>query len=391
VDPHLGGAEGLAVARQNLSQRELLLLLDFVPNHVAPDHPWILEHPEFFIQGSWEDLSNAPAEFFESADRVIACGRDPFFPPWADSAQLNAFNSNLRYAAVATLSDIAQQCDGVRSDMAMLLINRIFERTWEERAGTPPVAEYWQEVISAIHGLYPGFLFIAEAYWDLEWELQLQGFDYCYDKRLYDRLVHNDAESVRLHLLADVAYQGKLVRFIENHDERRAASTFGPGQARAAAVTIGTLPGAKVFHEGQLEGCQVKLPIQLGRRPVEPVDDGLRAFYTHLLEATHRPIFHDGEWQLCQVSGWSDNPSYLNLVAWGWHYGTERVLVAVNLSGSGIQARVRIPWPEVAGQTWSLIDEFRGEVYLRNGNELCDPGLYVGLEPWGFHFLRFES
>lgn len=196
---------------------------------------------------------------------------------------------------------------------------------------------------------------------------------------------------MRLHLLADLAYQGKLVRFIENHDEPRAASTFGPGQARAVAVTVGTLPGAKLFHEGQLEGCQVKLPVQLGRRPVEPVDEGLRTFYARLLESIHHPVFRVGEWQLCEVSGWPDYPSHLNLVAWCWCYGADRVLVAVNLSGARAQARVRVPWPGLSGRTWRLIDEFSGEVYLRNGNELCDPGLYVGLDPWEFHFLRFES
>ena len=67
----------------------------------------------------------------------------------------------------------------------------------------------------------PKFLFIAEAYWDLEWELQQQGFDFCYDKRLYDRLEHENAESVRLHLCADLAYQDKLAAF--HREPRRAA------------------------------------------------------------------------------------------------------------------------------------------------------------------------
>ncbi len=126
---------------------------------------------------------------------------------------------------------------------------------------------------------------MAEAYWDLEWELQQQGFDYCYDKRLYDRLEHDTAESVRLHLCADLAYQEKLVRFIENHDEPRAHSVFSPQKERAAAVTIATIPGARLFHEGQFEGRKVRLPVFLGRRPAEPVDPDLRAFYRTLLKA----------------------------------------------------------------------------------------------------------
>ena len=114
--------------------------------------------------------------------------------------------------------------------MAMLLLNEIFERTWGNRAEQRQAAEYWADVIPAVKRAHPDFRFIAEAYWDLEWELQRQGFDFCYDKRLYDRLEHDNAESVRLHLCADLAYQQKLLRFLENHDEPRAAATFSPAK-----------------------------------------------------------------------------------------------------------------------------------------------------------------
>jgi hypothetical protein len=67
--------------------------------------------------------------------------------------------------------------------MAMLVMNAVFERTWGDRAGPRAPAEYWTHVIPAIKRAHPDFLFIAEAYWDLEWELQQQGFDFCYDKR----------------------------------------------------------------------------------------------------------------------------------------------------------------------------------------------------------------
>src|SRR5262249_36697057 len=151
----------------------------------------------------------------------------------------------------------AEQCDGVRCDMAMLLLSDIFQRTWGERAGAYPAQEYWSEIIQAVRHSHPDFLFMAEAYWDLEWTLQQLGFDYCYDKRLYDRLEHEDANSVRGHLMASLDYQQKLVRFIENHDEPRALAAFPLAKARAAAVTTSTLPGAKLFHEGQFEGRRV--------------------------------------------------------------------------------------------------------------------------------------
>ena len=230
VDQHLGGPEGLAAARQALAKRGIHLLLDFVPNHVAPDHPWVVNHPEYFIRGDREDIEKDPASFMRLAEKVCACGRDPYFPAWPDVLQLNAFQPGLRQAVIKTISEIATQCDGIRCDMAMLMLNDIFERTWGARAGERPVNDYWRTVIPAVKSKHREFRFIAEAYWDLEWELQQQGFDFCYDKKLYDRMEHGDPESVRQHLMADFSYQNKMVRFIENHDEPRAAATFPSGK-----------------------------------------------------------------------------------------------------------------------------------------------------------------
>jgi hypothetical protein len=389
VDGHLGGPEGLAIARRELSKRGMNLILDFVPNHVAPDHPWVTGHPEYFIRGSADDLRNDPSSYYlGSRGTVFACGRDPYFPAWPDVLQLNAFEPGLRRAVIETISSIAQQCDGIRCDMAMLFLNAIFERTWGGRAGPRPATEYWVDVISAIKNKYPGFLFIAEAYWDLEWELQQQGFDFCYDKKLYDRLEHSDAESIRLHLCADLAYQGKLLRFIENHDEPRAASTFSPERQRAAALTAATLPGIKLFHEGQFEGRKVRPPVFLGKRPDEPADRGLQAFYKKLLENINHPIFREGQWSLCDRTGWPDNPSFQNLVPWTWWKDDERYLIVVNLSDYPGQAQVQVPWPDVGSGSWQLTDTLSGSTYERKGNDMLSPGLYVELGPWNYHFFQ---
>ena len=390
VDEHLGGPGGLAMARRELAKRGMRLILDFVPNHVAPDHPWVSEHPEYFVQGNADDARNDPASFMEVGGRTFACGRDPYFPAWPDVLQLNAFQPGLRRAALETISSIAGQCDGIRCDMAMLVLNEVFERTWGKRAGPRAATEYWMDIIPALKKAYPNFRFIAEAYWDLEWELQQQGFDFCYDKRLYDRLEHANAESVRLHLCADLAYQEKLLRFIENHDEPRAAAVFSPGKERAAAVTTATLPGARLFYEGQFQGRKVRPPVFLGRRPDEPVDQGLQTFYRKLLEAVAAPIFREGRWNLCERTGWPDNLSYQNLVAWSWIMDSDRYLIVVNLSNTAAQARVRVPWGDIRGRAWRLIDVVAGESYDRSGDEMVDAGLYVDLGPWGCHFFGWH-
>jgi hypothetical protein len=154
------------------------LLLDFVSNHLAPDHPWVVSHPEYFVQGSAEDARSAASSFITVGDTVFALGRDPGFPAWPDVLQVNAFHPGLRQAVQKTLSELAEQCDGLRCDMAMLQLNGIFARTWGARVGAPPTGDYWSTLIPALRARHPEFRFIAEAYWGLEWELQQQGFDF---------------------------------------------------------------------------------------------------------------------------------------------------------------------------------------------------------------------
>jgi hypothetical protein len=391
VDPHLGGTEGLAIARSELARRGLLLILDFVPNHVAPDHPWVTAHPEYFIHGNYGDSVREPGAYIAAGGHVFACGRDPFFPAWPDVLQLNAFQPGLRQAVIETVAAIAGQCDGIRCDMAMLMLNAIFERTWGERAGVKPADDYWRALIPAIKAQWPGFRFMAEAYWDLEWELQQQGFDFCYDKKLYDRMEHGPAENVRLHLCADRAYQEGMVRFIENHDEPRAAATFPDGKGRAAAVAILTLPGARLLHEGQFEGRTVRLPVFLGRRPVEPLDQDLSVFYKHLLQETGRDLFRNGDWLLCEQWGWADNQSCQNILTWCRVKDGERALVLVNFSDAASQALVRVPWDELQDKMWLLVDRLSGQSFERSGNDMRDAGLYIELEPWKCHLFQVAA
>jgi hypothetical protein len=367
VDAHFGGSDGLRRAREELARRNIALFLDFVPNHVAIDHPWTSEHPEYFIH---ED------------DGTIAHGRDPYFPPWTDTAQINVFQAGARAEAIATLRSIATQCDGVRCDMAMLLLTDVFRKTWGDRAGPTRRDEYWSLAIPAVKSEFPDFTFMAEVYWDLEARMQELGFDYCYDKRLYDCLVHRTAESIREHLTADLSYQRKLVRLIENHDEPRAAAVFDSKKERAAAVVMSTLPGAALFHDGQFEGRRIKLPVQLGRRPEEPVDTGLQDFYRRLLHARR-----EGEWQLLTAMGWPDNSCCENLLAWCWSGGDQRALIVVNYSRASAQGRIRLPWVDLGGKTWRLSDALTAEVFVRDGDEMVGPGLFVDLGAWRTHFL----
>jgi hypothetical protein len=391
VDDRLGGEAGLAAARAALAARGVGLVLDFVPNHVAPDHPWAASRPELFVRGSAEDLARDPDGFLEVGDAVIARGRDPYFPPWPEVLQLDASLPSLRAAAAGVVGTIAERCDGVRCDMAMLVLDDVFARTWGSRAAGGPSPDggrgYWPTVISAVKAAHPDFVFWAEAYWDLEPRLVEQGFDACYDKRLYDRLVHCEpAGAIRDHLRADPAYQAHTVRFMENHDEPRLASVLAPSAGRAAAVVALTLPGVALLHEGQESGRQVHVPVTLGRRPVEPPDSVLGEWYAALLAAIGTGM-RRGEWALVDVEGWPDNQSCQHLVAWTWTGGEQRHLVVVNLSEDKADGRVRL-----AGMTSApvvLTDALSGERYLRDGASVGSDGLYVALPPRGAHVLAW--
>jgi len=380
VDERLGGRDGLAAAREALAERGSTLVLDFVPNHVAPDHAWVAAHPEFFVHGTREDLEADAAAWLETRQGILARGRDPFFPAWPDVLQLDPMSPGLREAVVETLSDIASQCDGVRCDMAMLVLDDVAERTWGERLAPRRPEPYWREVTTEVARAYPEFLFIAEAYWDREAELFEQGFDLCYDKRLYDRLAGGDAAGLRAHLRADPAWQSQLVRFLENHDEPRAAAVFGLDRHLAAAVSLLTLPGAVLLHEGQTEGLRTRLPVHLGRRPAEPADAAVSALWNRLLSPVPLHGVRSGEWALLEVDG---DPS---LLAWRWH----EHLVAVNVSPATAAGWVHVG-EQFAGNAWRLVDLLDDTVFLRDGDELAAHGLYVALPPHGAHVFRLEG
>jgi hypothetical protein len=396
ADERFGGPDGLAVARAALAARGVRLILDYVPNHVAPDHPWVTEHPEFFIQGDDDDIKADPAGWLRVGGHVLAHGRDPYFPPWPDVVQLNAYAPATREATARTLSDIAGQCDGIRCDMAMLMFNDIFGKTWGSRAGQRPDEEFWPAVIGELRTGHPDTVLIAEAYWDTEWTLQQQGFGFCYDKRLYDRILEQNPPDVRGHLMADLSYQSRMVRFLENHDEPRIADMLPAALERAAAVTIATLPGATFWHEGQFEGRRVRVPVFLDRRPDEPPDQELAAWYRDLLDKVAGHRVRSGAWQLLQADGWPDNQSCRDLIAWSWTPGDDAGgvrghVVVVNLSAAPAQAQVPLPWPDLAGRRWSLVDLLSGADFARDGGPLADPGLYVELQPGQSYLLAVRE
>lgn len=383
VHRDLGGPAALARLRGRLAQRGLKLMLDFVPNHMAPDHPWVGDHPDWFVGGNESDLDRAPQNYCrvqtKGGPRVLAYGRDPYFDGWPDTLQLNYGNPATRQAMTGELERIATQCDGVRCDMAMLVLPDVFERTWGLRAEL-----FWPKATEAVRRRHPHFLFMAEVYWDLEWTLQQQGFDYAYDKRLYDRLREGHARPVREHFHAGLDYQGRLARFLENHDEPRAAATFPPGMHEAAALITFLSPGLRFFHQGQLTGWTKRISPHLVRAPQEPVNPQLQEFYARLLNVLRQPVVRDGQWQLLNCRpAWDGNWTWDCYVAFAWHGpGDERLLVTVNYAANRSQCRVQLPFTDLGTGRWQLRDLMGDAAHERDGGELQSRGLYLDEAPW---------
>ena len=275
---------------------------------------------------------------------MLAYGRDPYFAGWPDTLQLDYSRPATQEAMIAELLKVAAKCDGVRCDMAMLVLPDVFERTWGRRA---PM--FWPKAIQRVRQQTPGFCFIAEVYWDLEWIMLQQGFDYAYDKRLYDRLREGHARPVRAHLLAGLDFQGKLVRFLENHDEPRAAATFAPGMYEAAGVITYLSPGLRFFHQGQFEGRQARISPHLVRAPLEPPDTALGEFYDRLLRVIRQPILREGQWGLLEcVPAWTDNWTWECIIAWSWHAErNQHRLIVVNYAGEPEPVLRTFPAPRV--------------------------------------------
>jgi len=402
VSEDLGGAEGLAALRAALAARGIGLVLDFVPNHTANDHAWVSGHPEYYVQGSEQDATDRPDVFFRAKARgasvTLAMGRDPSFPGWTDTAQLNVMHPGARRAMIGELEKIAGMCDGVRCDMAMLVMSDVFARTWGDHAvspgGDPASGEFWTEAINAVRARFPAFLFIAEAYWNMEWDLQQLGFDYTYDKTLYDRLLREGAGSVRDHLRAEMEYQRRSLRFIENHDELRAAVSLSSEPWHfAAATVISTVPGMVMFHEGEFEGRRVKLPVQLTRRPCEDPAPRTSAFYARLLPVVGSPVFHEGTWRLLMPrAAWHDNYTWQNFLTFWWHNpGVGTRLVIINYAPLSGQCYLDVPLETVPGTKIEFRDLMSDAAYVRDRHGLTSKGMYFDLPPYGLHVFDVRS
>ena len=398
VNPALGNFSELKLLKKRLNEIGIKLILDFIPNHFGAESKLIKSNPGIFIQADKELLSNDPHTFFETEsdhDKIFAHGRDPLFPAWTDTIQVNYYCKDAREFMFNKLLLLTEYCDGVRCDMAMLQLNNVFENTWlgvlNKTNFNKPHDEFWKIAIEKVKTKSPDFIFIAEAYWNLEWNLQQLGFDFTYDKTLTDRISANDVQSVKAHLMADNQFQRQSVRFIENHDEQRAVEKFGVKQSIAASVLISTIQGMKLYYDGQFVGKKTKLPVQLGRSSNEKISESVEKHYTKLFSIINFEIFKKGEWKYLDTLPVAENNySFENLFAWQWKLNEDSRLVIINYSNSTAQCRLKFDLI-TSKKEIKLFDLLNDIDYLRSVEEIKNIGLFIELKSYHRHIFSFVN
>jgi hypothetical protein len=394
VSPLIGGDAGLEHLRGRLEERGIKIILDFIPNHLGLDHAWVLSRPDLFVSHHAEFPDAFPLKLPDGT-RYLAHGKDPYFPGWTDTVQLDYRKHETREAMRRLLRSVADKCDGVRCDMAMLVLADVFQNTWAHVPVDVNVAagDFWQEAIAEVKRDVPDFMFLAEAYWDLEGRLCDLGFDYAYDKKLYDLLVHDEAWQVQPHILGLGDDNRRRAHFLENHDEPRAASRLDLEAHRAAALLVLGLPGMRFLHDGQLEGLRRFARVQLARRALEPEDDEVKDIYAPLLPALADSAVGKGEARiLAPRRAWEENATAqcFTIVEWQEPGRDDRFdLVVVNLASHRAQCRAPLSARGLAGGTWHLVDRLGSERWIRDGDDMAHSGLFLDVAPRAAQLFSF--
>jgi glycosidase len=334
--------------RRRLLDKGLYLIIDFIPNHVGIDHPWLQQHPAIFVQSP----SPKPGTFQKKTKfgkRYFAHGRDPYFPPWDDTVQLDYRNEQVARTMSGLAAKLSILCDGLRCDMAMLLMSEIFQKTWKDfpvQVQSPPREEFWWDTmlqITRAQAGAPDFLMIAESYWDTEEFLQKMGFDYTYVKPVYDFIVRRQYGEFQKYLRSKSSkFLRRGLYFLENHDEPRIASLLPLEEHKPAALLVLSMPGLRMIHDGQLEGRKAFARIQMSKRAEEKPDLEVSTFYQGLLKTLQQTLIGIGDFEFLQpeaVNGGTEVLDPVFIVKWSSDEGAD--LVLVNLGANAVTARLK--------------------------------------------------
>ncbi len=345
----LGGEEALANLRERAWARGIRLASDMVPNHMAIDSRWVVEHPDWFISVDHPpfavysfggtDLSSDERvgtfiedHYYDGTDaavvfkrldrwtgeaRYVYHGNDGTSTPWNDTAQLDYLRADVREAVIQTILHVARQFPVIRFDAAMTLAKRHFQRLWFPEPGTGGAipsraehgltkaefdaampAEFWREVVDRVAAEAPGTLLLAEAFWLMEgYFVRTLGMHRVYNSAFMNMLRDERNAEYRLVLRNTLEFDPEILRryvsFMNNPDERTAVEQFGTSDKYFGICTLmATLPGLPMFGHGQVEGFAEKYGMEYRRAYLdEQPNEGLVARH----EREIAPLLHRRE------------------------------------------------------------------------------------------------
>jgi len=349
VSDELGGEAALDNLRQRAWQRGIRLAGDMVPNHMGIDSPWLVDHPDWFIQldhppypaysfggmnlsaddrvgiyleDHYYDRSDAAVVFRleehgSGRTRYVYHGNDGTSMPWNDTAQLNYLLPEVREAVIRTILDVARRFPIIRFDAAMTLTKRHYQRLWFPEPGSggdiPTRAdkgmsreefnrhmpeEFWREVVDRVAAEAPDTLLLAEAFWLMEgYFVRSLGMHRVYNSAFMNMLKNEENQKFRYTIKNVLEFNPEIlkrfVNFMNNPDEDTAVAQFGRGDKNTGvAVLMGTLPGLPMFGHGQVEGYAEKYGMEYKRAywDEQPDDDLIwrhERFISPLLHRRH--------------------------------------------------------------------------------------------------------
>ncbi len=338
----LGGDAAMENLKARAWQRGIRVASDMVPNHMGIDSPWVIEHPDWFVQSDYppfpsyafngENLSRdnrasiyLEDHYFNRSDasvvfkrvdhwtgetRYVYHGNDGTSFPWNDTAQLNFLRADVREAVIQTILHVARQFPIIRLDAAMTLAKKHYQRLWFPQPGTggdipsrsdfaltkeqfdaAMPEEFWREVVDRVAVEAPDTLLLAEAFWLMEgYFVRTLGMHRVYNSAFMHMLRDEKNANYRSVIKNTVEFDPEIlkryVNFINNPDEKTAVDQFGKGDKYFGVATLmATLPGLPMFGHGQVEGFSERYGMEFRRAMWDEQIDG------HLVGRHEREIF----------------------------------------------------------------------------------------------------
>lgn len=322
--------------RDRLNRRKVKVVLDWILYDMADDSPLVIQRPDLFIQASDERVLSLPDKSIQFEDIIdsqgahhnVAHAGGPGEMPWIDKVQLDLSQKEALDYKLEQIIELSKHCDALRIDMAKLGFPWVIEEKWkwlysreaiEEIKRNPP----WNYILAGLLNQKPHYETIGELYDDNEIYAAFEaGFSASYDEKtllLFRDVARRKKRAIDMipHLRWLTEFTDhQLVEYSENHDTVRVKKSLGKEASIVlAAINCATPRTIHMIQEGQEEGCEVQLPMQLKRSPDEVPDKELQAIYQRLYRIRNSIVFQQGTHHIIEpIPCHPQNDSYKDIV-----------------------------------------------------------------------------